>query len=552
MDFQENEALLQAQEMLAKSGKLDITVRRRIWQEMGALEPREQDSPTPRTLTEPLRKRARLALACAKKVMPMWCKCAPQDKRPQNLIKKSLAYLDGKIGVQELNAEVKGDAIHDFMALIDEGEIAASAALAAWDASVVALEDEVDLEPWCCDATEAEMDSYDWDAAKNACVAWSDANTDGDKGKCAVREMKFWAWYLEEAAKLLGVEGYRFPPKYMKAFQEKQNPPRPVPREVTLESFAEFLDLGEYVYHYKGEIKDDDDDLEYYSMYLRWNEDFGICPVCKKKVYEVEQAWTNRRLDWYDNAFPANGPQLSISQFELKFCCPEHPEQIIFSPSNVYKNVKAAVKCYIKGEGRLATLLDELERRKTTKYFKVWGDSMIINGKEFRDLMKIDENKEKLGLVGAGWLDAENKIFGIDLRQFLPVFYIYNSSYEDFIRYCPQEVHKNEDGTVDLFTDRFQFRCTMENGQAVYAEITSLFWILVKKTDGSALPKVLGEVFGLSAGAAEQAVKNAKKRLDGWEIEPLTELTKEDAKRVFDELKMAGVKCQVIPKRWHE
>ena len=82
MDIQENEALLQAQEMLAKSGKLDITVRRRIWQEMGALEPREQDSPTPRTLAEPLKKRARLALACAKKVTPIWCKCNPEDKRP--------------------------------------------------------------------------------------------------------------------------------------------------------------------------------------------------------------------------------------------------------------------------------------------------------------------------------------------------------------------------------------------------------------------------------------------------------------------------------------
>lgn len=85
---EENKALKQAQEMLAKSAKLDITARRELWQAMGALEVRSQDSPVPRTLTEPLKKRARLALACAEKVMPMWRQCDPEDKRPQNLIKK--------------------------------------------------------------------------------------------------------------------------------------------------------------------------------------------------------------------------------------------------------------------------------------------------------------------------------------------------------------------------------------------------------------------------------------------------------------------------------
>ena len=74
-----NEALAQAQEMLAESGRLDITARRKLWQAMGALEVREQDSSTLRTLTEPLKKRARLALVCAKKVMPVWK--LPQRRR---------------------------------------------------------------------------------------------------------------------------------------------------------------------------------------------------------------------------------------------------------------------------------------------------------------------------------------------------------------------------------------------------------------------------------------------------------------------------------------
>ena len=75
---------------------------------MGALEVREQDSSTLRTLTEPLKKRARLALVCAKKVMSIWCKCDSEDKRPQGFIKKSFACLDGEIVAQELDAEVKG------------------------------------------------------------------------------------------------------------------------------------------------------------------------------------------------------------------------------------------------------------------------------------------------------------------------------------------------------------------------------------------------------------------------------------------------------------
>lgn len=540
-----NEALTQAQEMLAESGRLDITARRKLWLAMGALEVREQDSSTLRTLTEPLKKRARLALFCAKKVMPVWCKCDPEDKRPQDLIKKSLAYLDGKITAEELDAEVKGDAIDDFMVLIDDGEIAAEAAVAAWKAAIVALEDESNLEPWC-QVTEEEMDFYDWDAAKNACVAWSDAYADGDSGKCAVREMKFWAWYLEEAAGLLGVEDYRFPPKYLKAFQKKQNPPKSVPREVTLESFAEFLDLGEYVYHYKVEKKYDRN-CGYYSMYVRRKEAYGICPVCGKKVYKVRQDGMNRRLDWYDNAFPAKEPQLSIIQFNLVFCCPDHPKEIIYSPSNGYKNVKAAVQRYIKGEGRLSKLLNELEHRKTTKYLNICGNFIVINGENFQDLAAIEENKETLGLADTGWVDAENKILGLKLKEFLSNIYIYDRPYDDFIRYWPEKVHKNENGTVDLSTDEFQLRCTFENEQLVYAEITSLFRIWIKEKDSPALTKVLAEMFELSAETAEQAVRNAENYSGEWEIKPFTALTKEEAGRVFHMLKKVSVKCRVLP-----
>lgn len=551
MDIKINEILEQAQKTLAESGTLNITIRRKIWQAMGPLEPREQDSPVPRTITEPLKTRALLALASAKKVMPMWCTCDSDDKRPQNLIKKSRAYLDGKITVQALNAEVDNDTISDFMVLIDDGEIAAEAAIAAWNAAAVALEDEAALEPYCCDATDEDIDPYDWDAAKNACAAWSDAYTDGDIGKRAVREMRFWAWYLEEAAKLLGVD-YRFPPKYIKAFQEKQNPPKPVPKEVTLESLAGFLDLGEYVYHCKHVAKDKDRDVVFYAIVLRLNEDFdiGICPVCGRTTREVAHAGANRRLDWYDYVLPAKGPQIAITQLDFAFRCPEHPEKHIYPPSIGYKNVKAAVKRYLKGAGRLEKLLDELERRKTTKYFKVWGNSIVIDGWSFCKLADIDKKKEELGLARAGWIDEKNEVYGLDLRQYLPIFYIYNRSYEDFMRYLPKNVRENEDGTVDLITDGFLLHCTFENGQPVYAQITSLFRIWVKNQNDPALLKALTEILNLPEDVAEQAIQNAGHISSEWEIEQLTALTRTEVLRVFPALKKAGVKCRMLPDRF--
>jgi len=224
----------------------------------------------------------------------------------------------------------------------------------------------------------------------------------------------------------------------------------------------------------------------------------------------------NRRLDWYDNAFPAKGPQLSIIQFDLVICCPHHPKEIIHSPSNGYKNVKAAVKHYIKGEGRLSKLLNELERRETTKYLNICGNFIIINGERFQALAAIEENKEKLGLADTRWVDAENKILGLKLKDFLPNIYIYDRLYDDFIRYWSEKVHKNGNGTVDLLTDEFQLRCTFE----------------------------------LSAKTAEQAVRNAENYSGEWEIKPFTALTKEEAGRVFHMLKKVRIKCRVLPERF--
>ena len=153
-------------------------------------------------------------------------------------------------------------------------------------------------------------------------------------------------------------------------------------------------------------------------MYVRRKENFGICPVCGKKVYKVRQDSMNRCLDWYDNAFPAKRPQLSIIQFDLVICCSHHPKEIIHSPSSGYKNVKAAVKHYIKREGRFSKLLNELERRKTTKYLNICGNFIVINRERFQALAAIEENKEKLGLADTRWVDAENHSGEWEIKPF--------------------------------------------------------------------------------------------------------------------------------------
>ena len=81
-----NEALAQAQEMLAESGRLDITARRKLWQAMGALEVRYGANVIQRTsarkisskkalltLTGKLPRRNWLPKSKGMRLMILWC-----------------------------------------------------------------------------------------------------------------------------------------------------------------------------------------------------------------------------------------------------------------------------------------------------------------------------------------------------------------------------------------------------------------------------------------------------------------------------------------------
>lgn len=96
------EILEQGVREVAGTGKLSFPVRRALWLALGPWEERDEADQSPRILTEPLRKRAQLALACAKKVGKVWTAYAPEDKGPQTLVKQGNAYLSGKLAADRL------------------------------------------------------------------------------------------------------------------------------------------------------------------------------------------------------------------------------------------------------------------------------------------------------------------------------------------------------------------------------------------------------------------------------------------------------------------
>ncbi len=485
------EAINQAEKEVAKNGKLTLTSRRRIWQTMGELEPRKRDSKKPRSLTDPLRKRALLALACAKKVMFVWCADYPEDKRPQNLIKKSLAYLDKKLGAEDLRAELKTEIIDDFVCDMEANNNCAGAALSAWSATVVALYDEQDLEGWNSGLTDADTDAYEKDAAWDACYSWMYAYDDNDDSVCSVREMRFWAWYLEEAAKIAGLENYRFPPKYINAFKEKHLS-KPVPEEITLESFCDYMGWGEYLYNVKddGEVRyynkktdkyDKAEYFDYYKITASLPQEYGVCPVCKKQIRKVFCRGADTCLDYKLNDFvlPKKYPQIDLTRLTLEFRCPDHPDEWIYNLPK-YQSSKAALKRFIKGEGRIEKLIEELERRTLKTYCHIGYFEFVINGNKFESVEELERKKQKLGLVGAEWIDEAKGIYGLDLKQFSSDFYVYRDKFEKFVHYAEQICRNNyqvtvkENGDVEFQSEVFKYTCKTENGKPVRLQIEKL------------------------------------------------------------------------------
>ena len=180
----------------------------------------------PCPLTEAVQKRAQLALACGKKVSRVWAAYDAQDKRPQTLLRQTSAYLQGKCTAEKLDRLLKDT---NFMPLMDEERYSSAplAALAAYWGAVAALYDEPLLDSARLGCKEEQLDFYDWDAAWCAALAWAGRDENAGTGKQRVEEMKFWAWYLEQAAELMGEENYCFPKKEIKKIPGTAGSARP-------------------------------------------------------------------------------------------------------------------------------------------------------------------------------------------------------------------------------------------------------------------------------------------------------------------------------------
>lgn len=534
----EKSVLELAENEIAETAVLSFPGRRRLWEAMGPLEPRERDSGTPRSLSEPLKKRAELALACAKKVSRIWCAFDGEDKRPQHLMKRTRAYLDGKIPVEALSAE--SSVIDDFMSIVDDegSDSAPAAALAAWDALVVALEDESLLEPWYGDATDDDLDPYDWDAAKNAAMAWRDAGSEGDPGKQAVREMKYWAWYLEEAARLLGAEDYRFPPKYIRAFQEKQAPARPVPEEVTLESFAEYMG-GRYQFHTYTQPQRGHDKLPgTYTVSLWFGGDHGICPICHKETDQVESVFADCCL-W--DVPLQGGRELEVHRIMPNFRCPDHPKVQFISPpsTEIISNYNAALKNYWKGPGRKQVFLEQLESRLPRM--------LNVQAVEVRYLAR---HWEELHLTNAGWVDKELEQFAFDVDRILPNFFIHNCTLEQYFHYYPNQVRRLEDGSIEIELSRLWVRLWMDEAdrpKRVMLTTRFAIWIAGKPSNNPSLPELLAKLRGLTLEQAKESLRSNRTTSGEYELEPLSGLTRPEAIRFQAALEEGGVECRILP-----
>lgn len=555
------EILEQAVKEVSETGRLPFQVRRELWLALGEWEERDETDNSPRTLTKPLQKRAQLALACAKKVAKVWTAYAPEDKGPQKLVKQGNAYLSGKLAADRLSqtwSEL------DYMDRTEEERYSSApmAAIAADRAAAVALYDEYLLEPHFADADDFDLDPYDWDAAWCASLAWAGQNEEASPGEQKVAELKFWAWYLEQAAKLLGMEDWKFPKKAIKAFEEKQELARPVPEEVSLESLVDFLGQGEYRYHYRIRNAFNDgtvsgDETYGYDIYTICRKEEGFCPKCKTRVTKAEF--------WYTvNSLEAMLPESKVSVRVLHslpmFRCPDHPDTS-FTPHEDYVNPKAALKRYLQGQERLQVLLDQLENRREN-VFQIGEGYLALNGNlQYHHAIRVPA-----GVQGIRWLDSEEEDspdtghnsyqtgmteerLEIDLTKFGPHVYFPHLTFEEFREAFPERVEVLEDGCIQITMERHWVRCWLdEAGTLKRVVIQSRFHIEADTNAADTLTQFLMQEFQLSKADAEAEISACgAKGYPHKEIGVLSNLTRAEALRLCSALRSKGIKCRVMP-----
>jgi len=557
------EILEQAMKEVSETGKLPFSTRRKLWLALGPWEERDEMDSSPRTLAEPLKKRAELALSCAKKVAKVWAAYNPEDKGPQTLVKQGNAYLGGKLIAEKLYQVWKAS---DYMNQTEEERYSCApmAAIAAERAAIVPYYDEFLLEPRYADADDTDLDPYDWDTAWCASIAWSGQDEEASPGQKKVEEMKFWAWYLEQAAKLIGLEGWKFPKKAIKAFAEKQDPPKPVPEEVTMESLVDFLGWKKYRCHYRVFQSGNNrykENVPTYEICSVSPEKEAVCPKCKA---------VSTKLKFYYglNILEANLPKSDISIRLIHtiplFQCPNCPDSS-FTPRKENVNAKAAFKRYLAEPGRVQALREELEQQ-AANVFNAGTGCVSLNG----DLKHHHEVMIPAEIQGIRWLDLEaeevqldmgklgrtsyltgmtTEELEIDLRRFGPHVYFSDLTLGEFREAYPEKVEALEDGSLRLTMDRHWVRCWLDgNGTLERVVVQSRFHLEVETEYPATLADFLMTELHLSKDQAEAEIAAyCAKGYPRKEMGPFSNLTRAEALRLRSALRGKGIKCRVMP-----
>lgn len=179
--------------MVAKSEPthaLPYTARFRIW---GAMGPRRAAGQPP---ADAHTRRTRLAVACARRALPVWERRWPDRKTPQHAlaaVEEALAFparWERHVRIADAcQAEIEGVLSDDFAA--------AYAGESAVDALRVAMYDEAGFDD---DAREGDVQVAGpiSDAAGNAANAVANGTTKNPQSDVG-RRLEFWRWYLGEA-----------------------------------------------------------------------------------------------------------------------------------------------------------------------------------------------------------------------------------------------------------------------------------------------------------------------------------------------------------------
>lgn len=551
-------AIAQAEREIKDTGELGIAARRVLWQAFGPLEPRAENDPAPRPFTKAHLMRTQLALACARKVMRIWSAYDEDDKTPQTLLKRTKAYMDGKLSAA---AAQKGDQgiIDHIMAVVDNepDSTAPAAALAAWEAYVTAMEDEPLLKPEYEGIDDLDIDPYDWDAAKNASVAWGGADETATPGRCKVRCMKFWAWYLEEAAKLLGMEGYKFPAKAIKAFDAKVNPPRPVPEEVALENLTDFMYVGKFRYCYAEIIDRHTRKPEKGMKYVivsRMVKDWGICEECKKRV-------TN--IDHYDHAsvemeLPDGTGMEFVEEFP-RFRCPDCIRSMV-NPGHEYiseSQYAAAFKRYTAAPDSAGALLAQLAKRAIVR-LDIEEEDMSLNRHDLSGWWFTPQFFADGRIPGLVLTDGASNSFAVDVRRFGPHIMFLDLPYAEFVQAYPERVKQAGERITEIEFVGQHVRCFLdEDGELERMELTTRFHVKVIAYD-CAIPNMskrerlvetFEELFSLSKEEARKLKKQQERdrvHYDGI-LPCLCGFTYEEAVRAMFVLHRHQLGCRIEP-----